>query len=119
MLAIRHFPQQAAPAPVRTAMGGGGDMSQGELARRPMQLSRDAGLHLGPLLSFRDLQSACTARLALATLPELIAGLPRGRLDVQNGRGHLPLHCAARHQASAEAVAALLGAHPEAAPAGD
>ena len=54
-------------------MSGGSDVLLDDVERRPMQLGLDAGLHLGALLSFRDLYSVCTARLVLATLPELLA----------------------------------------------
>ena len=84
-----------------------GDVLLGEMGRRPMQLPRGAELHLGALLSFRDLQSVRTARLVVATLAELIAGLPRGRLEMRNGLGLMPLHSAAADLASAEVVAAL------------
>ena len=80
-------------------MSGASDVLLAEVERRPIQLDLDAGLHLGALLSFRDIQSVRTARLALATLPELIAGLPRGRLEMRNGSGRLPLHSAAEGQA--------------------
>ena len=41
-------------------------------ARRVMQLERDAGIRVGAFLGFREIRSAVTARLVLATLPEPI-----------------------------------------------
>ena len=92
-----------------------GDLLVGSLERTPLQLSLVTGLHLGALLSFRDLQKVCTARLVLATVPELIAKLPRSRLGMWNDAGRLPLHTAAAGQASVAVVAALIRAHPGAA----
>ena len=39
---------------------------------RVMQLERDAGIRVGAFLGFREIRSAVTARLVLATLPEPI-----------------------------------------------
>ena len=75
-----------------------------------------AGVPLGAFLSFRDLRSVHTSRLVADTsLPQLIAGIPRGRLALRDARGRLPLHWAADRGQTAAAEALLtLGADPDA-----
>ena len=75
-----------------------------------------AGVPLGAFLSFRELRSVHTSCLvADTTFPQLIRGIPGGRLALRGARGRLPLHWAVMKQASAEVVTALLDAHPEGA----
>ena len=74
---------------------------------RPMQLGRAAWHHLGAFLSFQDIRKVGTARLVRATLPRLIAWLPRSTHEGRDARGRLPVHVAAAGQASAEMLATL------------
>ena len=72
-----------------------------------------AGLPIVEFLCLRDLRSVAAARLVLATMPQMIAGLPQSTLERRGGDSLLPLHRAIERTAPTEVVKALLDAHPE------